>query len=86
MDGMPVWTLDQIAGLAFGGVMLGAVLASRQVDEWVARVQRRALGVCERCGGANGDGATGGCDEGGCPLRAAGGGGGGGASGPASES
>jgi len=69
MDGMPAWTLDQIAGLAFGGVMLGAVLASRQVDEWVARAQRRSLGVCERCGGANGDATTGGCAEQGCPLR-----------------
>lgn len=74
MDGMPAWTLDQIAGLAFGGVMLGAVLASRQVDEWVARAQRRGLGVCERCGGANGDRVSGGCAEAGCPLRASPGG------------
>ncbi|KAG2489402.1 hypothetical protein HYH03_012042 [Edaphochlamys debaryana] len=48
---MPTWTLDQIAGLVFGGLMLLAVLSARQVDQSVARAQRRQLGLCEECGG-----------------------------------
>ncbi|KAI8471819.1 MAG: hypothetical protein J3K34DRAFT_467850 [Monoraphidium minutum] len=75
MDVMPVWTLDQIAGLVFGGVLLAFWAAAPQVDTWVATRQRRQLGLCERCGGVNEPGS---CAEAACPMRAAGGGGQGG--------
>ena len=74
MDTMPTWTLDQIVGLVFGGLMLAFLLGSNQVDVWVARQQRRQLGLCERCGGVNEPGS---CREAGCPMRAGGGGAGG---------
>ncbi|KAL6764494.1 hypothetical protein V8C86DRAFT_2476535 [Haematococcus lacustris] len=51
LDVMPEWTLDQIAGLAFGAVMLAAVLGAKQVDVFFAKAQRRQLGLCEECGG-----------------------------------
>eukprot|EP00798_Chlamydomonas_sp_ICE-L_P014152 gene14152-biopygen23233 len=51
VDIMPAWTLDQIAGLVFGGVMLASVLLSAQVDVFVAKAQRKQLGMCEECGG-----------------------------------
>lgn len=48
---MPPWTLDQIVGLAFGGLMVVFYYSSQLVDAYVARSQRRALGICEECGG-----------------------------------
>lgn len=33
--------------------MLASVLAATKVDEFVARAQRRELGICEECGGLN---------------------------------
>jgi len=63
---MPTWTLDQIAGLAFGFVMLAFVASSKQVDVFVARAQRRQLGICEECGGVY-DPAT--CQQAGCPSK-----------------
>ena len=66
VDAAPEWTLDQIAGLAFGGVLVASVLLSSKVDEYIARSQRRELGLCEQCGGLN-EAAT--CEEKRCPLR-----------------
>lgn len=37
-----------------------------QVDQFVARDQRRQLGLCERCGGMNEPGS---CAEANCPMR-----------------
>jgi len=51
MDQAPAWTLDQIAGLVFGGVLVAFYFTSQQIDELVAAGQRRHLGLCERCGG-----------------------------------
>ncbi|GBF87874.1 hypothetical protein Rsub_00586 [Raphidocelis subcapitata] len=68
VDELPPWTLDQIAGLVFGGVLLAFLLSAPAVDAWFARRQRQQLGLCERCGGVN-DAAT--CREGACPLRGA---------------
>lgn len=48
--------------------MLAAVLGAKNVDEWVAKAQRRQLGLCESCGGVN-DPAT--CSQASCPLRKA---------------
>lgn len=62
----PVWTLDQIAGLAFGGIMLASVLTASKVDEYIARAQRRDLGLCEECGGVN-EPET--CDQNKCPYN-----------------
>ncbi|KAG2454235.1 hypothetical protein HYH02_001269 [Chlamydomonas schloesseri] len=66
MDAMPTWTLDQIAGLAFGVVMIAFVVSARQVDVFFAKQQRRQLGLCEQCGGVY-DPAT--CTQAGCPLK-----------------
>ncbi|GAX78515.1 hypothetical protein CEUSTIGMA_g5955.t1 [Chlamydomonas eustigma] len=66
MDTMPVWTLDQIAGLAFGGLMVLFLTSANQVDVVVAKAQRRQLGICERCGGVNEPGS---CNERECPLK-----------------
>ncbi|GFR53130.1 hypothetical protein Agub_g15847 [Astrephomene gubernaculifera] len=66
IDGMPAWTLDQIAGLVFGAVMVAFVAGSRQVDVWVARAQRRQLGLCEECGGVYEPGS---CAQGNCPAK-----------------
>ncbi|KAG1661225.1 hypothetical protein FOA52_008270 [Chlamydomonas sp. UWO 241] len=66
MDVMPAWTLDQIAGLAFGGVMLGFLLSAKQVDIQFAKAQRRQLGLCEECGGLY-EPAT--CAKKGCPKK-----------------
>jgi hypothetical protein len=58
-------------------LMLGFLFGAPQVDVWVARAQRRQLGLCERCGGVN-DAGT--CGDAACPMRRAGGGGGSGGS------
>ncbi|KAL0036060.1 hypothetical protein WJX79_000240 [Trebouxia sp. C0005] len=62
----PAWTLDQIAGLVFGGIMLASVLLATKVDVFIARAQRRDLGLCEECGGLN-EPET--CDSGKCPYK-----------------
>ena len=46
--------------------MLAFVLGGPQVDKWVARQQRRDLGLCEECGGVY-DAAT--CTQRACPAR-----------------
>jgi hypothetical protein len=68
LDEAPAWTLDQAAGLAFSGLLVALYLSATQVDAWVARAQRRELGLCEECGGLY-DAAT--CAEARCPSRAA---------------
>lgn len=50
-DAAPEWTLDQIVGLVFGALLVAVYLSSSKVDEFVARSQRRQLGLCEQCGG-----------------------------------
>lgn len=62
----PAWTLDQIAGLVFGGIMLASVLLATKVDVFIARAQRRDLGLCEECGGLN-EPET--CASGKCPYK-----------------
>ncbi|BDA46710.1 hypothetical protein COCOBI_09-1630 [Coccomyxa sp. Obi] len=64
LDQAPAWTLDQIAGLAFGGILVASVLVGSKIDQIIARSQRRELGLCEECGGLN-DPAT--CKENRCP-------------------
>ncbi|KAL4418778.1 hypothetical protein ABPG77_001645 [Micractinium sp. CCAP 211/92] len=66
MDEAPAWTLDQAVGLVFGALLLLLYLSSTQVDKFVARQQRRQLGLCEECGGLY-DPAT--CQQQGCPSR-----------------
>ncbi|KAF5843777.1 hypothetical protein DUNSADRAFT_8293 [Dunaliella salina] len=66
MDVMPAWTLDQIAGLLFGALMLAAVLGAKQLDVIVARQQRRQLGLCEECGGIFEPSS---CTEQQCPMK-----------------
>lgn len=66
VDEAPVWTLDQAVGLVFGGLLLLLYLSSTLVDKFVAKGQRRQLGLCEECGGVN-DPAT--CQQQGCPSR-----------------
>ena len=66
IDEAPAWTLDQIVGLVFGGLLLALYLSASQVDRFVARAQRRELGLCEECGGLN-DAAS--CAEMACPAR-----------------
>lgn len=66
LDTAPVWTLDQIAGLVFGGLLVAFYFSSQFIDKYVARSQRRQLGLCEECGGVN-DAAT--CQSRTCPLK-----------------
>lgn len=63
-DVPPEWTLDQIAGLIFGGFLLVTTALALQVDKVVAKAQRRDLGLCEHCGGVY-DPAL--CNSGRCP-------------------
>jgi hypothetical protein len=67
-------------------VLVAFMASAPLVDSWVAKQQRRQLGLCERCGGVNEPGS---CAEAACPLRAgaAGGasGGGGGGGGPGGD-
>lgn len=64
----PEWTLDQAVGLVFGFLLLGLYLSSSQLDRFVARTQRRQLGLCEECGGLY-DPQT--CTQQGCPSKKA---------------
>ncbi len=66
MDQAPEWTLDQLVGLVFGGLLLTLYLSSSQLDIFVARAQRRKLGLCEQCGGLYSPAS---CTEKGCPMR-----------------
>lgn len=63
---LPTWTGDQLAGLAFGGLMLAAFLLARSFDEWVASQQREELGLCRSCGGLYEPEQ---CRKGRCPSR-----------------
>jgi hypothetical protein len=66
LDTAPVWTLDQIAGLVFGGLLVAFYFSSQYIDRYVAKSQRRQLGLCEECGGVY-DAAT--CQSRTCPLK-----------------
>ncbi len=48
------------------GIMLASVLLATKVDVFIARAQRRDLGLCEECGGLN-EPET--CDSGKCPYK-----------------
>lgn len=50
-DASPQWTPDQIAGIVFAAFLLLVYASSQVVDAFVARAQRRQLGLCEKCGG-----------------------------------
>lgn len=47
--------------------MLVFYFSANFVDVYIAKQQRKQLGLCERCGGLN-DAAT--CSQDGCPMRA----------------
>ena len=66
LDTAPAWTLDQIAGLVFGGLLVAFYFSSQYIDKYVAKSQRRQVGLCEECGGVN-DPAT--CQSRTCPLK-----------------
>ena len=66
LDAAPEWTLDQIAGLVFGGFLVALYFSSKFIDEYVAVSQRRQLGICEKCGGMNDRDR---CAETDCPQR-----------------
>lgn len=67
MDEAPSWTLDQIAGLAFGFLLLAFYLSATQIDKFVAKSQRRQLGLCEECGGLYNPTS---CTRNNCPSKA----------------
>ncbi|CAK0785846.1 hypothetical protein CVIRNUC_009058 [Coccomyxa viridis] len=66
LESQPAWTLDQLAGIAFGGIMVASVFFASKVDDVVARSQRRELGLCEECGGLYNVDL---CAAGKCPSR-----------------
>ncbi len=47
-------------------VMLLSVVGAKQIDVWVARQQRKQLGLCEQCGGIY-EAAT--CQQKSCPSK-----------------
>lgn len=61
---VPCW---QAVGLVFGFLLLGLYLSSTQLDKFVAKAQRRQLGLCEECGGLNSPET---CTQQGCPMKA----------------
>lgn len=60
------WTPDQVQGMVFFIFLVGTLSQAYRVDEFVARGQRKDLGVCERCGGTFEPGS---CAESDCPLK-----------------
>jgi hypothetical protein len=66
LDTAPEWTLDQIAGLVFGGFLVALYFSSKFIDEYVAISQRRQLDICEQCGGLNAQET---CQENDCPYK-----------------
>jgi len=52
--------------LAVQALMLAAVLGAKQLDVFVARQQRRQLGLCEECGGIFDPSR---CTEQQCPMK-----------------
>lgn len=66
LDEPPAWTLDQIAGLVFGGLLVAFYFSSQIIDKAVAKAQRRQLGLCEECGGVY-SAAT--CQKTNCPQK-----------------
>lgn len=66
MDEPPAWTLDQIVGLVFGGFLVILYFSSTKIDVYIARSQRKQLGLCEQCGGLY-DMES--CPNASCPMR-----------------
>ncbi len=66
LDSAPEWTLDQIAGLVFGGLLVALYFSSKLIDDYAAAAQRKQLGLCEKCGGLY-DGSS--CPERNCPEK-----------------
>ena len=66
LDNAPEWTLDQAVGLVFGGLLVAFYFSSQLVDKFVAASQRRALGLCEECGGMY---SAASCTQKNCPAR-----------------
>lgn len=60
LDEAPAWTLDQAVGLVFGGLLVVFYVSATQIDIFIARNQRKQLGLCEECGGLY--------ESGSCPL------------------
>jgi len=52
--------------LLLQGVMVAFYFGSKEVDVFIAKQQRKQLGLCERCGGLN-DPTT--CSQDGCPMK-----------------
>ena len=48
------------------GIMLASVLLATKVDVYIAKAQRRDLGLCELCGGMYEPEK---CNAGDCPLK-----------------
>lgn len=48
------------------GIMLASVLLATKVDVYIAKAQRRDLGLCENCGGVYEPEV---CNAGDCPLK-----------------
>ena len=46
-----VWTTNELVGLACGAALLATTAGVARVDGFVARSQRRQLGLCPECGG-----------------------------------
>ncbi len=46
-----VWTANELVGLACGAALLATTAGVARVDGFVARSQRRQLGLCPECGG-----------------------------------
>ena len=67
LDSPPEWTLDQAAGLVFGGLLVVLYFSSRIIDEYAAASQRKDLGLCDECGGLYSP--TDGCMLVNCPMR-----------------
>lgn len=67
LDSPPEWTLDQAAGLVFGGLLVALYFSSRIIDEYAAASQRKDLGLCDECGGLYSP--TDGCMLVNCPMR-----------------
>eukprot|EP01025_Chloroclados_australasicus_P018446 TRINITY_DN1968_c0_g2_i1.p2 TRINITY_DN1968_c0_g2~~TRINITY_DN1968_c0_g2_i1.p2 ORF type:complete len:129 (-),score=10.78 TRINITY_DN1968_c0_g2_i1:940-1326(-) len=51
VDAAPEWTLDQIAGLFIGVLLMLSIFLAGFVDRLIAKAERSQLGLCQECGG-----------------------------------
>merc|ERR1711862_592106 len=49
----PSWTLDQLIGIIYSGIVFFAYIFNDKIDYFVAERQRLKLGICKKCGGQN---------------------------------